>query len=181
MWLKQWLRKILGREGRESKQGELWAIKVKVASRNRLGVVICFGQRAFITYNFFRRFFVCFVLFYFLTFLITCEFKHACILGLFLLPSGKSFFFPFSFFLSFLVSFPVSFVLKFVFPFLVGSYRGLQQFVNKKLFAAVYFTTKSKSAQNIFLSSYPIVAYNTCCARLFKFLRQISVISSQSC
>ena len=46
-------------------QGELWAINVKVASRNRLGVVICFGQRAFITYNFFRRFFVCFVLFYF--------------------------------------------------------------------------------------------------------------------
>ena len=88
--------------------------------------------------------------FTFLTFLITCEFKHACILGLFLLPSGKSFFFPFSFFLSFLVSFPVSFVLKFVFPFLVGSYRGLQQFVNKKLFAALYFTTKSKSAQNIF-------------------------------
>ena len=131
-------------------QGELWAINVKVASRNRLGVVICFGQRAFITYNFFRRFFVCFVLFYFLTFLITCEFKHACILGLFLPPSGKSFFFPFSFFLSFLVWFPVSFVLKFVFPFLVGSYRGLQQFVNKKLFAAVYFTTKSKSAQNIF-------------------------------
>ena len=54
-----------GGGGEGGNQGELWAINVKVASRNRLGVVICFGQRAFITYNFFRRFFVCFVLFYF--------------------------------------------------------------------------------------------------------------------
>ena len=104
--------------------------------------------------SFYKTFFVVFLFFLFcftfLTFLITCEFKHACILVLFLLPSGKSFFFPFSFFLSFLLSFPVSFVLKFVFPFLVGSYRGLQQFVNKKLFAALYFTKKRKSAQNIF-------------------------------
>ena len=63
------MKNIGGRKGWKEvgvgNQGELWAINVEVASRNRLGVVICFGQRAFITYNFFRRFFVCFVLFYF--------------------------------------------------------------------------------------------------------------------
>ena len=61
----------------------LWAINVKVSSKNR-PVVQCFGQRALIIYYFFRRYFVSFVLFCFsfLTFLITCEFKHACILHL---------------------------------------------------------------------------------------------------
>ena len=75
--------------GYEGNQGELWAINAKVAIRNRLGVVLCFGQRAFIIYNFLLLLF-CF--FTFLTFLITCEFKHAYILRLFPLPSGKSFF-----------------------------------------------------------------------------------------
>ena len=47
------------------------------------------------------------------------------------IPSSflKIFLLPF-FFLSFVFS--VIFVLKFVFPFLVRSYKGLQQFVNKK-------------------------------------------------
>ena len=62
------MQNIGGRKGWEEKGGnqdELWAINVKVARRNRLGVVLCFGQRAFVIYNFFRRFFVCFVLFCF--------------------------------------------------------------------------------------------------------------------
>ena len=46
--------------------------------------------------------------------------------------------------------FSLIFALKFVFPFLVRSYKDLQKSVYKKPFAALYFITKSKSAQNIF-------------------------------
>ena len=66
---------------------------------------VCFDQRAFIVkrITFFHLFL--FVLFCFvftlLTFLISSEFKHACILGFFPLPALHFFFvFPF-FFLSF--------------------------------------------------------------------------------
>ena len=46
--------------GLEGNQGELWAKNVKVASINRLGVVLCFGQRAFFIYNFFLFVFLLF-------------------------------------------------------------------------------------------------------------------------
>ena len=61
---------------------------------------------------------------------------HACILSFFPLYSLQIFLLPF-FFLSFFVSF---LFLRFVCPFLVRSYKGLQKFINKKLFA-VKFTT----------------------------------------
>ena len=106
-----------------------------------------FWSACFHYISFFVVLFVCFVL-TFLTFLIACEFKQTCILDLLPLPSWNFFFFPFSFFLSFLVSF-LFWNLSSRFS-LVRSYKGLQQFVNKKLFGALYFTTKSKSAQIIF-------------------------------
>ena len=80
----------------------------------------CFDQRAFIVkrITFFYLFlFVLFCYFTLLTFLISCEFKHPCILGFFPLPSLL--FFCFSVFLFF---FLVSFIfLQFVFSFLVRS------------------------------------------------------------
>ena len=57
-------------------------------------------------------------------------------------------FFFYSVFVSFLVLF-LFWNLSFRFS-LVRPYKGLQQFVNKKLLAALYFTMKSKSAQIIF-------------------------------
>ena len=80
----------------------------------------CFDQRAFIVKRitfFYLLLFVLFCYFTLLTFLISCEFKHPCILGFFPLPSLL--FFCFSVFLFF---FLVSFLfLQFVFSFLVRS------------------------------------------------------------
>ena len=67
----------------------------------------CFDQRAFIVKRItsFYLFLFLFLLFFFfftlLTFLISCEFKHACILGFFPLPSLHFFLFLRFFFLSF--------------------------------------------------------------------------------
>ena len=69
---------------------------------------------------------------------------HACILSFFPLYSLQIFLLPF-FFLSFFVSF---LFLRFVCPFLVRSYKGLQKFINKKLFA-VKFTTLRRQKVNV--------------------------------
>ena len=90
----------------------------------------CFDQRAFIVkrITFFYLFlFVLFCFFTLLTFLISCEFKHACIWGFFPPPSLYLFVCFFVFLSSFLVSF---LFLQFVFSFLVRSNKGLQKFVN---------------------------------------------------
>ena len=114
----------------------------------------CFDQHAFIIK--YITSFTCFCLFYFIlffllsifTFLINCEFEHACILGFFPLPSLQFFSSFLSFFLSF---FLVSFFCNLSCRFLSGpikAYKNLE--IRTRLYATLYFTTKSKSAQIIF-------------------------------